>query len=176
MFLPITLINDTMSFYLQTDLLELKRKPMILRPSFDPYPWSTSKNRSDQCLKNSSPKISRKCRSEHMRLSLMTLMILKKNHVMYLVNRHLIRTGSILVGESLQACTICLHCSCITFICFLHHSMWSFLHPHRCSVPSCSECRRFALQCLWTPPTALLNKNVTESLRILFEFDVIPTV
>lgn len=175
MFLPITLINDTMSFYLQTDLLELKRKPMILRPSFDPYPWSTSKNRSDQCLKNSSPKISRKCRSEHMRLSLMTLMILKKNHVMYLVNRHLIRTGSILVGESLPAPSVFIAHASLSFAsstipCGLSSIpivVMSHLVPSVVDLPfSAYERRRLLCS----------GKNVTESLRILFEFDVIPTV
>ena len=36
MCLPITLIYDTMSFYLQTDLLELKRKPMIFKTKLQP--------------------------------------------------------------------------------------------------------------------------------------------
>jgi hypothetical protein len=148
MFLPITLIYDTRTFDLQTDLLELKRNPIILRPSFDPYPWSTSKDRSDRCLKNPSFKKSKKCRSEYMRLSLVTLMLLKYNHVMYLANRHLICLGSIPVGE-FAACTYRL--SPLP----MHHfhlppPPFHVVFPPSPSLfcPILSECRRFALQCL----------------------------
>jgi hypothetical protein len=59
----------------------------------------------------------------------------------------------------------------IIVICLLHYSMWSFLHHHRCSVPSCPpQCRWFALQCLSTPQLLIYlgkkPRRLRDSIRV----------
>ena len=148
---------------------------MIFRPSFDPYPWSTPKYRSDRCSKNSSPKKSGKCRCEYMRLSSMTLMLLKNKHVMYLANRHLNCTGSIPVGESLHPPSVFIAHASLSFAsstipCGLSSItivVLSHLVPNVVDSAFSAYERRRLLRS---------GKIVRENLRILFEFDVTPVI
>jgi hypothetical protein len=105
----------------------------------------------------------------------MTLMLLKYNHVMYLANRHLICTGSIPIGESLHVPSVSIAHASLSFAsstipCGLSSItiiVLSHLVPNVVDSPfSAYERRRLLCS----------DKNVTENLRILFEFDVTPVV
>ena len=140
MFLPITLIHDTMSFYLQTDLLDLKRKPMIFKTKLRSL--STADFEEQKPLMFEEP-LPQKIQEMSIRIH---EVVLDDAHASEIQTRHVSRqsTFELYMFNSrwrIAACTVCLHRPCITFICLLHHSMWSFLHHHHCSVPSCSECR-----------------------------------
>lgn len=158
MFLPITLIYDTMTFYLLTDLLELKTKPNDFQTKLRSLSMVDSEVQKRSMFEELLPQ-------EIWEMSMrIHEVVLDDAHASEKQTCHVSRQSTFELYRlnscwRIAASTVCLHRPCITIICLLHHSMWSFLHHHRCSVPSCSECRWFGLQCLWTPPTALLRQK-----------------
>ena len=158
MFLPITLIYDTMTFYLLTDLLELKTKPNDFQTKLRSLSMVASEVQKRSMFEELLPQ-------EIWEMSIrIHEVVLDDAHASEKQTCHVSRQSTFELYRlnscwRIAASTVCLHRPCMTFICLLHHSMWSFLHHHRCSVPSYSECRWFGLQCLWTPPTALLRQK-----------------